>query len=412
MDFINLNFSEQKTIPLTILSLNRIQASALDINYIKQKYIIDSVKSDTVGTVVSIIGDSISNLGIGSTDYGNVFNYATQIASTIFAQDNITNDSLDCYKFRINPQKLTVANSKMMTNKYTGGGWESDTIGQNLITYSYSTTTGSLVPFSKYRAIEGITRSLISKLASSAGTISMTILDRFLQLPELSANPRLSSAYIKFLLFDYFWKNNNGPLLIMWEDNAYIGKVSNFKFTLTDKEPYQILYDFDLIVFPGFVYNLYSGYLTQESYDQIKRVFLRSSSKQFGINVISDIDDEVKQKQLTSEQTAKAMEEDLWYSTLGAYDKNKANYYSKLFKVNNYPEVIDYYNLTPRDLSILFKNNDKIDIFEDSIDPNLKPNLNITLDPYISVESTESTTIISNEVEQEIITEPNQIELP
>ena len=406
MDFLNFNLTEPKTIPLTILSLDRIDGGVIDINSIKQKYIINRTKSDTVGTIVSILGESLSNLGIGSTDYGNIFNYASQIANVIFAQDNIPSDGLNSYKFRINPQKLTVTKSKMMTNKYTGGGWESDTIGQNLITYSYSATTGSLVPFSKYRAIEGIARSLISKVTGSIGTISMTLFDRFLQFPELTTNPRLSSAYVKFLLFDNFWKSNNGPLLILWEDNAYIGKVSSFKFTLTDKEPYQIMYDFELIVFPGFEYNLYSGYIAQESYDQIKRVFLRSSSKQFGSNVIDNVSDEVKQKNLAAEMTASAMEEDLWYSTLGAYDKNKAEYYRELFSTNKYPEILDYHNLTPRDLSMLFKHNDQIDIFEDSIDPNLKRDLNTIINPMSIPISTPPPTTenINFEVEQETIT--------
>lgn len=383
--------SQVRTIPLTIVDLARAND---DINNFKNKVIYNSVKSDVVGTIVDIFGKMTNNAKIGSTGAGNVLNYINQIASGIMAESNITEDSLSYYRFRINPQKMNVPKQKIQTRKYTGGGWNIDTFGHEPIVYSYSGTTGSMVPKNFWNTtVQGLVRNITSQLGLSP---LVNAVDQFINIPELSENPKLSDTYLKFLLFDKFWQMSNNALLIIFEDNAYVGKFNNFKYNMQEKEPYQIFYDFDFVVYPDFQYNLYTGWISQNDFDQIKKVFLRSSSQYFNANnfVIPD------------KNTTTTDEQDLWYATVGAYpyNKDKREYLSKKF--NNIKST-NFLNLTPRDLSNLFKENTYIDIFEDSIDPNLKFPVNVLTrieqqQTSIEVNSTVIKESYNNEYEQEI----------
>ena len=223
---------------LTIINFKK---KGFNIDSFIRKNIIDSTKK----TVSGFLSDIVSTVGIelNSTTVG----YISQITQELLNQEGINEDNLDIYQFKINPVSFNFPRQKIINNILTGGGWDSDVRGQNMIVVNYSATTGSLVPQTANTIIEKIARDLISrgsaltqKVVSSANNLLFPN-DLFYQLAN---NPKLSTRYLKFLLFDIFWRANDDDLLIIWEDNTYIGKFVSFDYKPDGNKPWEIQYNF------------------------------------------------------------------------------------------------------------------------------------------------------------------------
>lgn len=77
------------------------------------------------------------------------------------------------------------------------------------------------------------------------------------------------------VLFETFWKSNNDDLLIVYEDNAYLGKFNSFEWNQDAMNPYQINYSFDFVVYPEFNYNTNTGWITLEADTKMRKRFNR-----------------------------------------------------------------------------------------------------------------------------------------
>jgi len=359
----NMN-SQSLTIinPVAFDSLSDIRATLL------KDSITDTVVSN-IRNIVDVIGR-----GINSSIEERVGSIVSKVAGEILKQSSIGEDSLDYFKFRINPNKLSVPKKKMVDNKYTGDGFDLDTRGQEMIPYSYKASTGSLVPDN---LLEGACLPYLNELFSVLNLgqeLSGTNLQRF---PQLTANPKLSGAYIKFKLFEQFWEQNNDDLLIFWEDDCYLGKFMNFSYEVDGFNPYQIMYTFDFMVYPDFKYNLLTGYITENSFATIKKTFnrfygiqegsleekIRSGALKTAPNLTNLAGNATK---LTDSQQA---DED-WFASLGAYPYNRNK--TSLLKNLSRDHQTELQNITPRQMADWYKENNGIDIFEDSISFNLR----------------------------------------
>lgn len=418
---------------------------------IKDKLTINAVKQSVTG----IINETISN-------YVGAFNYPAQIASfssdltnLIMGTYGIEEDSLKYFRFKINPNKLRVSRKKMISQRYTGGGWDVDTRGEEMINYSYSGSTGSLVPQDLIKKMGSLINSsgIFQYVRDNAGFAEplLNVMNNLSK--ELFNNPKLSIAYIKFLLFEEFWKSNLDELMIIWEDNGYIGKLTNFNYDLDAQNPYQILYNFDLLVYPDFKYNLYTGWISEKQYKIIKSKFFNQVTEidfnKEAINILKSkvIGNIIINNTITTESLSESVknlntnelkienlkertnniiavsnvststidfseDEEIWFTYQGIYLYNK-NALSFL-KNNNQNLNDNYLNITPEKIAMWYREHAKspIDVFEESVTLKYKDNIISKITTNKNTESTTPPINVGANVEKENSETSKEIKQP
>ena len=369
------------TSPLTIIDPRAFNS----LDDIKKKIILDSVTDRVSGMFTDILGNITSSINLSNPGVGSII---SNIVGDVLQQFGITQDSLSYYRFWINPQKFDLAKQKMISWKYTGAGFEGDTRGEEMQQASYSGTTGSLVPKEFWLAKS---LPLWNELASI-----LNLTQDQIRLPEITNNPKLSAKYLKFILFDEFWKHNNNDLLVIWEDNCYVGKFKSYKFNQQETHPYEIFWNFNLSVYPDFTYNIFTGWITNSEFARIKSTFNQGLASQaqapgggldfMGIN-------------LPSLKTDSQIQEDQdWFYTLGQfpYNKDKMLFFST--QVRDFKLGIN--NLTPVQFDELYKVNQDIDIYEETSTFNLQSKIKDIAQPNVTsqVAPTQTNTEVLKEI--------------
>lgn len=336
------------------LTIVNFKKKGFDLDSFIGKTVIDSTKQ----TITGLLSDVVSSVGIITNNL--TLNYINQIAQQILSLEGINEDSLDFYQFKINPTNFTFPRQKIMSNVLTGGGWDSDVRGQNMVNVSYSATTGSLVPKTINNVIQGLLRDLVSR-AGVSNQKEITLIDKSFKnispkyndlIYQMASNPKLSTRYLKFLLFDTFWRYNDDDLLIVWEDNAYIGKFLSFDFRPDANKPWEIQYNFSIAVYPDFTYNIYTGAITNDL-ERIKRRF----------NIPSAVDTLTTASNNDSDSLIESTFN--WFKEQGtqAYNKKLSEFLSN----SNIYTSKEVDNLSPEDLAKAYRTSsgDFIDIFEE-----------------------------------------------
>jgi hypothetical protein len=341
---------------------------------IKKRLLKDAITDTVVNNVRGII-ENIGR-GINSQIEEKVGTLISKIAGDILKRDSIDEITMDYFRFRINPNKLSVPKKKIADIKYTGAGWDIDIRGQELIMYSYKGSTGSLVPDN---ILNGVTLPYLNELFSIMNLGQELTGNYFYRFPQLTSNPKLSSAYIVFKLFELFWEQNNDDLLIFWEDECYLGKFLNFTYEIDGMNPYQIMYSFDFAVYPEFKYNLVTGDITESDFISIQKRFNRFSGIEDN-SIYSKIKDKALSKSVikpitigNSELTDKEQADTNWFSSLGAFPYGKDKL--KLIQNTSLNYSATLSRITPRQMADWLKANSNIDIFEDNISFNLKKSI-------------------------------------
>ena len=362
---------------------------------VKEEIMTENIKNTISSTILETINSTVGRNQMLDTGSGNVGSIIGNIASNILEESDLSNDSFKFYKFRINPQKMDVQRRKVINEKYTGAGFDLDTITEEMIGFNYTGTTGSLVPYNLFSStVEPLMRELLSKTNLSGVIGSMN--DNYIDIPQLSNNPKLSASYLKFLNLEQFWRYNNNDLMFIWEDNCYIGKFVDFSYSLTEKEPYQITWRFSIKVYPEFTYNLFTGYIDEKEYGKIQNIFNKRFKE---VEIYSTDEKNPISENIPTEFASKqvpADEEDInWFSQILKlpYEKNRLLYTS----YQNKNLDVDISKISPRTLANWYKANADIDIFEDSIGFNLKKGL--------VIDGTNSLTskVVGTSVETEVI---------
>jgi hypothetical protein len=376
---------------------------------LENQVLLNSVK-DTIGSTIADTFNSLVGADIFDTDKGNAGTIIARITANILQQNNISEDTFNFYKFRINPQKFKLSRRKIIDEKLVGSGWDLDTINEEMISIGYEGTTGSLVPYNFFnKTVEPLLRSLLSQYGG-IGTIG-EIFDGYVDIPVLNRNPKLSASYIKFLNFEQFWKRNNNDLLFIWEDNCYLGKFTDFSYNLSEKEPYQIFWSFNIKVYPDFKYNLYTGWIDNDKYKDIQQLFNKrfkgtnqiSSQSPNEINSVGRTPIGFESILTSTEETAVS-----WFEGLG---KNLYNKNGALFLENsNLDKSFNLNDITPKRLAELYKQNSKIDLFEDSIEFNMhRPSIDIQSNNETEpIESSEPKDIKEEEIQSNRTENPNE----
>lgn len=332
---------------------------------IKARFLKESI-TDTISANLQTLTNALGR-GVNSVAprVGTLIN---KIAGEVLKKSNISDDDLNYFKFRINPVKLQVPKKKISDIKYTGAGYDMDIRGQELIMYSYQASTGSLVPDN---LLDKIGLDSLNELFSILN-VSQELFERNIyKFPEITRNPKLSDAYIKFKLFKLFWEKNDDDLLIFWEDDCYLGKFLNFNFTVDGLNPYQILYTFDFAVYPEFEYNLYTGWISESDFEKIQNRFTRYTgfNENKLIDAIKSQSLSIAEKEagvITSDTRSDTEESDNgWFASLGEYpyNRNKVQFLKNL----SLGFSTDLGRITPKQMADWYKANKDIDIFDDNI---------------------------------------------
>jgi len=154
----------------------------------------------------------------------------TESISTVaaeMAQVALNGSDGSMFTFHINPQNLKVNHQKITNEVLTGAGWDFDVLGDQLSNYNFSGTSGNMIT-----------------------TIGKT---DFVAI-------KLSRAYLKFAIFEQFYLfNNNDPLLLIFENTAYLGKLVNLSWNWDANDIYQIKYDFTWRCDPIMSFDVTSG---------------------------------------------------------------------------------------------------------------------------------------------------------
>ena len=132
------------------------------------------------------------------------------------------------YTFRINPSGLDKSFSKIRDNKLTGLGPTQDTLGNNLVQFSYQGSTGNMYP-----PLRG------------------------------TRMPQMTAAWHYLALFEEFFVRNDDDLIFILDDDAVIGRFDSFSYGLNADNPWEIKYRFQISVYPNTRFSLLNGWVSE-----------------------------------------------------------------------------------------------------------------------------------------------------
>jgi hypothetical protein len=229
---------------MTIVDLSSYDDSSMDWFGLVADIIAGSVLDTATGLAskyLAIGGASLgkmvdSSMGSPITVPGvNSIGGAINAVSTTLAGQLFTPPTLNYFRFRINPSKLSVVNSKMMNiTEYGHDKWDIESWGNRLALYTYNANTGSLVPDPDLIA-SGIT------------------------------DIRLSKAWRKMEEFKKFYVLKSKKILILFEEEMVEGIFQKFDFVRDADNPWSIKYNFTIQVDLSTSRNLISGAKTYPS---------------------------------------------------------------------------------------------------------------------------------------------------
>lgn len=134
-----------------------------------------------------------------------------ELQSAVVAR--ITKFDPTSYKFRLNPSKLTFNGQKVQSIIQTNRGFDISTWTNGIDTWSYTGTSGYLKPPSVFLRL-GI------------------------------RDVRLSPAWLRFMMFNKFYHENHGELLMIFEDVLMKCFLVDFRYDRDADNPWQISYSF------------------------------------------------------------------------------------------------------------------------------------------------------------------------
>lgn len=223
--------------------------------------IYNSVKETVVGNLQQVI-EGVIGEGVNWFN-DDILNPVQEAASFVLSFNNIKQDNLSFFKFRVNPVRIQTSYRKIVDEKFTGRGHDLDTRGHEMIVKRFEVTSGSLVPI-ELISYDTYVTAITNALPSLTRGVTDDVID------AIKSNPKLSSSYIKFLTFQKFWETHNNDVLILFEDEAFLGKLLTLDDTRDANSPYEIKFNFDVKMYPGKYFNLYTGYLTEELFQGLK----------------------------------------------------------------------------------------------------------------------------------------------
>lgn len=213
-----------------------------------------SVPKDAWGDALFISKVVAANL-LASTAQSISVALEAAVAEALFVLGNFS-----YYKFLLNPQNVSISNSKLQSIQETS---------DLTIINTYRNTA----PVMNIRGISGCTLPRDFMVLSGEAT----------KLPTetMARYPKLSVAYLKFRQLEKFYNESNSDLVMMYDMDLYVGKLVSFNFNADAGSPWVINYDMQFRIYPNMTLHTLSAYDYQTFFDEMVRRYGKTFSDNF-----------------------------------------------------------------------------------------------------------------------------------
>lgn len=146
------------------------------------------------------------------------------------------------YKFLINPQNFSLTNNKLQSVEETSD-------------LTIINTYRNASPTMTFSGISGCTLNrLFLEVMNEEGSFPSDIGG------AMARYPKLSLAYIKFRQLEKFYNQINSDVIIVYDMDMYVGKMSSFNFNMDANNPWVINYTMTFKLYPDLSLHTFSVY--------------------------------------------------------------------------------------------------------------------------------------------------------
>lgn len=148
------------------------------------------------------------------------------------------------FRFRINPQNLTVRKAKVLSSTFTKQGYTYSHHGNDMTKLAYRGTTGYFRPPNPLEVGAEIAKVVpgfpvdVESAAQLRDEVARLILSGQIDITQ-------SPVWQKFRRFESFWDRVQTEMAIYFDQRLFRGQLINFNYTEAANDPLQINYDFE-----------------------------------------------------------------------------------------------------------------------------------------------------------------------
>jgi len=147
------------------------------------------------------------------------------------------------YKFLINPTNFRMTLNKLQSVEDTSDLTIINTYRNAAPTMTFSGTSGCIM-----------NRFFIENMDPGQNSFPKTVQGSMVRYPKLS------TAYLKFRQLEKFYNDTNSDVVIVYDMDMYVGKMSSFNYNMDANDPWQIKYDMTFRLYPGLNLHTFSIY--------------------------------------------------------------------------------------------------------------------------------------------------------
>jgi len=214
-------------------SITFMNPANMELSDVVYDQLVGAVKHE-VSSVLRGILTGLVNMAVLGADrerqVSNILNGSLSDISDLKFSSLFEDISLRSFAFKVNPAKVQISKSKLNSTVLTGAGWKTNYWGRGnaMVDFAYSGAFVNLVPL-----------PIFAKLGIR--------------------DPRLSRNWINLALFQRFYEGANSDLIMVYDEEAWLGVLNDFKYTIDADNPWAIQYSFRFSAYPDSNVNLLSG---------------------------------------------------------------------------------------------------------------------------------------------------------
>jgi hypothetical protein len=175
------------------------------------------------------------------------------------------------YKFLINPQNFSLSHSKLQSVEETTDLTIINTYRNASPTMTFSGISGST-----------LNRAFIELMDPNQIMFPSDLRGAMVRYPKLS------TAYLKFRQLEKFYNETNSDVVIVYDMDIYVGKMSSFNFNMDANNPWVINYTMVFKLYPNMSLHTFSAYDYTPFFDEMTR--------RYGSTIASDFEGKAKGK--------------------------------------------------------------------------------------------------------------------
>lgn len=150
------------------------------------------------------------------------------------------------FRFRINPNLLTVRKNKIISNSFTKTGFTFSHHGNDLTRLGYKGSTGYFEPPNVAQVASQIARIVpgfprnVQDAEALRDAITSLLLSGQINITQ-------SEVWQKFRRFEAFWDRIQSEMAMYYDQRLYRVQVTSFNYSEDASDPFQIKYDFEVL---------------------------------------------------------------------------------------------------------------------------------------------------------------------